>query len=224
MKTLGDIADALGASVPDARRGAAIVGIASPRDADDTQIAFVADQKHAKMLAATKAAAVVIARGIAERPASPEAVVLEVADAPAALQRTLELLSLPTPRPPVGVHPSSVLAGDVVLGKGVRVGPHCTLGGGVTLGHNVVLHSGVVLGDGVTVGDDSELFPHVVVRERCTIGCRVTHQRQRHDRHRRLRLPLGRQAARQTAAPGHGGRRGRRGDRQRHLHRPGQVR
>ena len=174
MPTLGDIADAIAAAVPDERRATAVNGVAAPDVADSSQIAFVADAKYARALAGTAAAAVVVGPETAARPASGGTVVLEVPDPAAAMQRVLELLAPPTPRPPVGIHPSAVVADEASLGRGIRVGPHCVLGAGVTLGHNVTLHAGVVLGDGVTVGDDTELFPHVVVRERCTIGCRVT--------------------------------------------------
>ena len=173
MSTLGHIADVLGASLPDERRETPVAGIAAPDEADATQIAFVTDAKYARAVAATKAAAVVVGPGTDARPESPEVAVLEVTDAAAALQRALELLAPPTPRPAVGVHPAAVVADDATLGRDVRVGPFVLIGSGVTVGHNVVLHAGVVLCDGVTVGDDCELFPHVVVRERCTIGCRV---------------------------------------------------
>ena len=174
MHTLGEIADALNASLPDDRRAAAVAGIAAPGEGDGSQIEFVADPKYARTLAITQAAAVVVGPRVATRPASDKVVVLEVADAAVAMQRALELFAPPVPRPAVGVHPSAVVAEDVALGRDVRVGPHVVLGGGVTLGHDVTLHAGVVLCDGVTVGDGTELFPHVVVRQRCTIGCRVT--------------------------------------------------
>ena len=174
IMTLGEIADALGASIADERRDTVVAGVATPENAGPTQIAFVANQRYAKTVTATNASAVVVSRETMERPDSPAVVVLEVVDPAAALQRTLELLVIPTPRPPIGIHPSSVVADGVVLGKNVRIGPHCTLGAGVTLGHNVTVHGGVALFDDVTVGDDSELLPGVVIRERCTIGCRVT--------------------------------------------------
>ena len=87
-----------------------------------------------------------------------------------------------------------------------------------------VLHAGVYLGDDITLGDDCELFPNVVIRERITARPPRHHPRRQRPRHRRLRLPLGRQQARQGPADRHRRRRGRRRDRLLRLHRPRQVR
>jgi UDP-3-O-[3-hydroxymyristoyl] glucosamine N-acyltransferase len=57
----------------------------------------------------------------------------------------------------VGVHPTAVVAKDVVIGSGTAIGPGVVLGEGVTVGSGCDIHArvtiypGVVLGDGVVV-------------------------------------------------------------------------
>ena len=90
------------------------------------------------------------------------------------MQRLLEYLAPPVPRPAAGIHPGAVVADTASIGRDVAIGPHCMVGANVALGHGTVLHAGVTIGDDVTIGDECELFAGVVVRERCTIGHRVT--------------------------------------------------
>ena len=176
MPTLGEIADLIGAAVPDGRRHLPIDGIGSLRNASPRQVAFLSDEKFQRQLATTDAAAVVLAARMAaaaERLKRPHTVLLIVEDAGAAMQRLLEHLALPVARPAAGIHPSAVIAGSASIGREVAIGPQVVIGESAAIGDGTVLHAGVVVGADVIVGEQSELFAHVVVRERCTIGNRV---------------------------------------------------
>jgi len=88
-----------------------------------------------------------------------------------ALARALELF-YPTERPEAGVHPTAVVADDVVLGDGASIGPLVSVGKGSRIGERSVIGPGSVLGRGVAVGDDCEVHPRVVIEDGCRIGDR----------------------------------------------------
>jgi len=88
-----------------------------------------------------------------------------------ALAHALELFH-PTLRPEAGVHPTAVVAEDVVLGDGSSIGHLVSVGPGSRIGERSVVGPGSVLGRGVVVGDDCEVHPRVVVEDGCQIGDR----------------------------------------------------
>jgi len=83
------------------------------------------------------------------------------------------------PKPPKyapSVHPTAVVAASARIGAGAHVGPYCFVDERVTIGRNAVLHSFVSIYRDARIGDDFFAHSHVVVRERCQIGNRVTLQ------------------------------------------------
>ena len=61
------------------------------------------------------------------------------------------------------IHPSAVVAKDVQLGEGVRIGPYCVVGSGVSIGDGTVLESHVVIEKNVKVGIKNRFFPGCVI-------------------------------------------------------------
>ena len=171
MPTLADIAAHLGSRVepPDAG-DVEVVAVNALADAAEDELSFVGGEKYAADAARTRAAGVLVSRGLPTMSDRPRIV---VDDAPAAAYAVVELLAPPTPRPSPGVDPAARVADSAVLGDGVAIGPNCVVGERCRLGAGCVLHPGVVLGDDVALGDGCELFPGVVVRHRCTLGDRV---------------------------------------------------
>jgi UDP-3-O-[3-hydroxymyristoyl] glucosamine N-acyltransferase len=89
------------------------------------------------------------------------------------MQRALEHLALPIPRPAAGIHATAIVAKTATLGPHVALGPNVVVGERASVGAGCILHAGVVIGEDVVLGDGCELFANVVIRERCTIGRRV---------------------------------------------------
>jgi UDP-3-O-[3-hydroxymyristoyl] glucosamine N-acyltransferase len=99
--------------------------------------------------------------------------VLIVDHADLAMARVAELFAPPVPRPPVGIDKSAQVAPAAKIADGVAIGPGVYIGPGARIGARSVLHANVYVGADTTIGDSCELFPNVVVRERCTLGNRV---------------------------------------------------
>jgi UDP-3-O-[3-hydroxymyristoyl] glucosamine N-acyltransferase len=148
--TLGEIASRLGGRVAgDAQLLIRQVG--SLEHAGPDQITFLSDGRHSAKLAATRAAAIILAPENEKLTARPRI----VADKPYAYFAKVSQLFNRAVRQEPGVHPSAVVSKTASLGKGVSIGAGC------------------VVGDGVTIGDDCCLYPRVVIYPNCSLGKRV---------------------------------------------------
>lgn len=179
MRTVADIAAVL--NVPVRGDGSrAVRGVASLEDATGEDLSFLSSDQFRRAFNATRAAAVIVDRRVnlpADLPTggggdgAPALMIVDNAEI--AVARALALFAPPVPRPPLGTHPSAVIAPSASIGDGARIGPHVFVGDGARIGRNCVLHPGVYIGAEVSIGDDCEFFPNVVLRERVTIGNRV---------------------------------------------------
>ena len=147
-----------------------IRGVAGLEQAGPGELSFLAHPRYADKLAATRAAAVVVADG------HETSLPCLVSDKPyLAFARAVALLR-PQARPAAGVHVSAQVDPSAVLGEGVHVGALSVVGKGVHVGARSVLHPHVVLYDGVELGEDCVLHAGVSVREGCRLGQRVVVQ------------------------------------------------
>jgi sugar O-acyltransferase (sialic acid O-acetyltransferase NeuD family) len=74
--------------------------------------------------------------------------------------------------PPL-VHPTAIVAGDVILGEGTQLMAGAILQPATTIGRNVLVNTGVIIDHDCTVGDHSHLAPGVVVSGLVRIGRNV---------------------------------------------------
>jgi UDP-3-O-[3-hydroxymyristoyl] glucosamine N-acyltransferase len=166
-RTLSELAAELGGEV--VGDGSIVIrGVAGIREAMPGDLTFLANSRYDAHLNETAASAVICSRE--KREAGLPLLVVE--NPYLAFQRAVRIFRPDHYRPTPGIHPTAVLAADVVLGQDVAIGAHCVVESGARIGDRVVLMSGCYLGHGVAVGDESYLYPRVVVREECVIGAR----------------------------------------------------
>ena len=171
--TVSDIAEIL--RCPSPRGGdtsRAVTGIATLRDATESELSFLGSEKYLPDFEKTRAVATIVQKRVKLPPDHGKTVLL-VDDADLAVAQLLEKFAPPVPRPPVGRHPLATVAPSASIGENARIGPNVFVGDDCRIGRNVILHAGVYVGSDVTIGDDCELFPQVVLRERVTVGHRV---------------------------------------------------
>lgn len=72
-----------------------------------------------------------------------------------------------------GIHPTAVIAADVILGKNVAIAPYVIIESGSTIGDDCIIKSHVHVGHKVTIGANTTLHPHVTIYDNCQIGCNV---------------------------------------------------
>jgi UDP-3-O-[3-hydroxymyristoyl] glucosamine N-acyltransferase len=148
-----------------------ISGVTGMDAAGPEQITFLANPKYAHKVKDSKAGAIIVHEGVGELPIPALLSKNPYLD----FARALELFYQP-PRPPAGIHPTAVIAGDATIGENGSIGAFVVVGPRVSIGRNAVLHPHVVIYEGVTIGDDFLAHSNVTVREHCRIGNRVVLQ------------------------------------------------
>jgi UDP-3-O-[3-hydroxymyristoyl] glucosamine N-acyltransferase len=137
-------------------------------EAGPGDLTFLSNPKYQARLRATRASAVIIAKS-----AQPlEVATLRTSDPYLTFARAIDLFYAPPEAAP-GIHPTSLLAKSVRIGRNPRIGPFCFVDADVALGDNAVLHSHVSIYRGVRIGCDFVAHSHVSVREYSEIGDRV---------------------------------------------------
>jgi UDP-3-O-[3-hydroxymyristoyl] glucosamine N-acyltransferase len=150
-----------------------VVGVATLEDAGEGEISFLANPKYEKLLATTRAAAVVVRPDVAARNGLN---LIRVDDPYAAITvLIIELHGYRKHSPPVReagapniassakiganaqIHAGATIAEDAIIGDdaiiypGCYIGPRCRIGGKLLLYANVVIYDGTVIGDRVTI-------------------------------------------------------------------------
>jgi len=137
-----------------------ITSLNTLKDANESEISFVANPKYIKDIPSSKAAAILVTEATKEYvPANSIALVVED---PYWQMATLSKYFAP----PLEDDDAS----DAVVGEGSRVAPTATLAKGAVIGKNTTIMAGVYVGSNVTVGDNTILYPNVVVYRDCKIG------------------------------------------------------
>jgi UDP-3-O-[3-hydroxymyristoyl] glucosamine N-acyltransferase len=156
---LAEVAALAGAEAPAGDAGARPIRTAAPLGlAGSDAVAFFSDRRYAASLPETGAAACFITPDYADR--LPETcAALITAEPQAAWARAAGRLHHPIRHAPEEgrIHPSAVIADDVVIHHGVVIGP------GVEIGAGSVISANCVIGPGVKLGRDVLLRPNVTI-------------------------------------------------------------
>lgn len=166
---LGDLASVLGGFLhgdPDF----VIRSISDPREAEEEDVVFLFDLRLLYEVLSSRARAVVVGRGQAERLLDKYSV--EVDNPRLAFARLLPHF-FPPFRPPLGIHSLAFVHPRALLGEGVTVGPFSVIEEGAEVGDRTCVFPQVYVGRGTKIGRECVLYPQVVVRENCVIGDRV---------------------------------------------------
>jgi UDP-3-O-[3-hydroxymyristoyl] glucosamine N-acyltransferase len=137
-------------------------------EAGEEDLSFLALPRYLPLLQSSRAGGILVPPGVTASHVS-----LIVVERPyAALAKIMPLLH-PAERPQPGVHPTSSVAEDCVLGPEVSIGACACVGRRSRVGGRTVLSPGVVLGDDVEIGEDCLLHPGACILDRCRLGDRV---------------------------------------------------
>jgi UDP-3-O-[3-hydroxymyristoyl] glucosamine N-acyltransferase len=148
--TLGQIVSRLGGRII-GDPATPVEQVGSLENAGSRHITFFTGARYRDKLAATHAAAVVLAPEDQDLTALPRI----VAERPYPYFARVSQLFNPVLAQPPGVHPSAVVSEKAKLGERVSIGAGC------------------VIGEHAVIGDDSCLYPRVVVYHHCSIGHRA---------------------------------------------------
>jgi UDP-3-O-[3-hydroxymyristoyl] glucosamine N-acyltransferase len=168
--SLQELARRIGAELR-GRPAGEVSGVAPLESAGPGQIAFYANPRYRKDLAATRAAAVIVSEDdVAHVPSSAASLVAAqpyVAFAKASALFHQELAVQPGIQRGALVEETAQVHPTATVSAGAYVGPRAKVGA------RTILHAGVRVLEGAIVGESCVLWPGAVVRERCILGDRV---------------------------------------------------
>jgi UDP-3-O-[3-hydroxymyristoyl] glucosamine N-acyltransferase len=148
--TIGELAEKIGASV--IGDGSTVVtGVQTLEEAGPGQITFLSNPKYEKLLATTRASAVIAGQHIR----SDRVTLLRTPDPYFAFMQAVVILHGHRRHPHAGVHPQA------------HVDPTAKIG------ENSILYPGAYVGPGASVGRDCVLYPNVVIYDGCVLKDRV---------------------------------------------------
>ena len=160
-----------------ARTGATLVGdgaveilrMATLENAGPGAIAFLANPKYHGQLAATRAAAVIVAPEFAEETAAPKL----VSDDPYVIYAKVATILYASSPPAPGIHRTAVIGAGAIIAGSATVGPQAVIGERATIGERARVGPACVIGDDVVIGDDALLHARVTIYFGCRVGART---------------------------------------------------
>lgn len=168
--TLQELAGRLGGHV-EGDGSVVLKGLGTLESATPEQLTFVADQRHAKALSTTKAAAALVGK---DHPPA-HLPLLRVDNVQAALAAVLGMLAKPADLPAPGVHPSAVVSPQAQVDPSAAIGPLVVIGPGAVIGPRAVLGAHVVVEAEAAIGQETILYSGTVIMARSRVGrrCRI---------------------------------------------------
>jgi len=145
-----------------------IFQVAPIDQAQEGDIAFVANPKYLARLKDCKASAVILAPGIK----APGINLIVCVNPYLAFAKILTFLQVPE-RPIKGIMAGAWVAESAVVDASATIYPGCVVGERVKVGSGTTLYPGVVVYDDVIIGEDCILHAQSVVREDCRLSNRV---------------------------------------------------
>jgi len=145
-----------------------ITGVRGIEEAQAGDLTFIANPRYRKMLAQSRASAVIVSSEIEQSGKN----LIIVADPYSALARALALF-YPEEQPYHGISGDSSIDEHAAIGEDVTIYPGVSVEKGSRIGRGTTLYPGVSIGHDVSIGEDTVLFPNVTIYRRCVIGNRV---------------------------------------------------
>ena len=141
-------------------------------EAQNGQLAFLANPKYEEYLYTTQASVVIINESL-ELKQSTKATLLRVPDAYSAFAVLLTKYQELQTQQLQGIQQPSFIAPTATLGKHVFVAAFSYIGENVRIGDNVKLFAGVTVGNNVRIDDNCILYPGVTIYNDCVLGKNV---------------------------------------------------
>lgn len=143
-----------------------ITGLATLSQAEQGQLAFLANTKYASQLEHCQASAIIVADDVAHQ--CPRAVL--IASNPYLAYARASRLFDTAPSAKMGIHASAIIDDSALIGDRVSIGPHCVIAAGAQIADDAVIGPGSVVGAHSVVGARSRLHANVTLYHDVTIG------------------------------------------------------
>ena len=141
-------------------------------EAEDGQLAFLANPKYEEYLYSTRASVIIINEAL-ELKQPVTATLIRVPDAYTAFAKLLSTYQQMMQQQLNGVQEPVYISATASYGQNVFIGAFAYLGDNVKVGDNTKIYPNVYLGNNVKVGDNSIIHPGVKIYHDCMIGNNV---------------------------------------------------
>ncbi len=141
-------------------------------EAQNGQLAFLANPKYEEYLYITKASVIIINDALELRQ-SVTATLIRVPDAYTAFAKLLSTYQQMMQQQLTGIQKPVYISSSASYGENVFIGAFAYLGNNVKVGNNTKIYPNVYLGDDVKVGDNTIIHPGVKIYHDCIIGNNV---------------------------------------------------
>jgi len=166
--SLGEITDRIGGTLS-GDADIMITGIASLKNARAGDLSFISNKRYRSELLKTAASAVIVSPELLDDCPSSSIVM----DDPYVGYALASGLFHKRHIDNQGIHPSSVIAGDCVLGENISIGANCVIEPAVNLGNDTVIGPGCYIGNGVSIGSNGYLAANISICSSTKIGDNV---------------------------------------------------
>ena len=167
-KTLAELAQILDGEVL-GDDSVIIKGVSGIKEAQEGEIAFLANPKYFSLINQTQASAAITSRQVNESPKP----LIRTENPSLAFAQTVNIFAPFNTECPKGIHPTAVIGKDVRIAQDVAIQAYCVIEDGAEIGEGTILYSGVYIGQHSKIGAKCIIYPHVSIRERVKIGNRV---------------------------------------------------
>jgi len=142
-------------------------------EAQNGELAFLANPKYEDFLYTTKASIIII-NASQQLKQVVSAALIRVPDAYSAFAALLSKYQEMVTQQMTGIQEPSYIAKTAKLGENIFIGAFSYIGENVTLGNNVKIFPQAFVGDNVKIGDNSMIHPGVKIYHDCVLGKNVT--------------------------------------------------
>lgn len=160
--TVQELARACGLEIAGGDPSVPIHAAANIDEAGPNQLSFIANERDAGRMAASRAGALIVPHGIVRETAVSAAALLFSKDPEIDFIRCLNLL-YPAVAPAAGVSAHAYVDPSAQIGAGSFVDAGVTVGRNVRIGRDCAIHAGCYLAHDVEIGDRCTLHPNVVL-------------------------------------------------------------
>ncbi len=146
-----------------------INSVESLKNAEEGQIAFLANKKYTNQVSISKASAVLIDTDYTETANSNKSFI--VCEDPN--REFSKIITLFAPEPvqyKPEIHKSSIIAKSATIGKNVHIGANVIIEENAKIADNCIIAAGSYIGHNTHIGADSLIYQNVTIRERCVLG------------------------------------------------------
>jgi UDP-3-O-[3-hydroxymyristoyl] glucosamine N-acyltransferase len=166
-KTLEQLAQFVNGRVK-GNAGIKISSVATLENAGPSDISFLANQKYTKVIATTKAGAVIVGKEV-DCPAS-----LLIAEDPYyAFMQIVVLLYGHRQHKKTGLSKKASISETARIGDGCQIYDFAAISDNAVIGKNTVIYPGVFVGPDAKIGDNCILYPNATIYDGCTLGNNV---------------------------------------------------